>query len=76
MNKDIIMREVNLMRYFWAIFWTFLLMQMLTYVVGSMIGVAFDVNTGTILAVVSVIVIFAISAVLPKNDPTGDKTIY
>lgn len=70
------MREVNLMRYFWAIFWTFLLMQMLTYVVGSMIGVAFDVTTGTILAVVSVIVIFAISAVLPKNDPTGDKTIY
>ncbi len=64
------------MRYFWAIFWAFLLMQMLTYVASSMIGVAYDVKTGTILAVVSVIVIFAISAVLPKNVPGEDKTAH
>lgn len=75
MNKEIIMREVNSMRYFWAIFWAFLLMQMLTYVASSMMGVAFDVKTGTILGIVSVILIFIISAVLPK-EPNEDNTAH
>ena len=74
-NKDIIMREVKSMRYFWAIFWAFLLMQILTYVDSSMVGAAFDPMTGTILGVGSVILIFIISAVLP-SEPDGDKTAH
>ncbi|PLS15479.1 DUF2929 domain-containing protein [Bacillus sp. M6-12] len=56
------------MKYFWTAFWTFLLVQMLTYVVGSMIGVDFNFKTGTILSVVTTILIFIIPAIIP-NDP-------
>jgi small-conductance mechanosensitive channel len=75
MNKDIIMREVNSMRFFWALFWTFLLAAMLTYVVGSMSGMAFDLTTAGILTVVAVVVIYIISAVLP-DDPKSDHAAH
>jgi hypothetical protein len=54
------------MRYFWTFFWTFLLVQMLNYVAGSMIGVPFDFNTGSIIAVIATIIILAFPAVLPN----------
>lgn len=56
------------MRYFWALFWGFLLVQMLTYVVGSMIGTTYDFKTGTILTVVLVVMVYIIGSVIP-NDP-------
>ncbi len=71
-NKDITMREVNSLRYFWTLFWTFLLMQMLTYVVSSMTGAAFDFQTGLILTVAATILIFVISAIIP-NEPNGHE---
>jgi uncharacterized membrane protein len=68
-NNDMIIREVNVMRYFWTFFWTFLLMQMLTYVVSSMSGASYDLTTGTILAVVTTILIFILSTIIP-NEPS------
>lgn len=56
------------MRFFWTFFWLFLLVQMLTYVVGSMNGVAFDMKLGTILAVAVTILVFVVSSVIP-NEP-------
>ncbi|WNS76851.1 DUF2929 family protein [Bacillus sp. DTU_2020_1000418_1_SI_GHA_SEK_038] len=55
------------MRFFWTFFWTFLLVQMLTYVVSSMLGLAFDFKTGSILAVGATILIFVISTVIPEG---------
>ncbi|MBY0095331.1 YjzD family protein [Mesobacillus maritimus] len=57
------------MRYFWTLFWTFLLIQMLTYVTGSMMGVGYDLQTGIILTVVSAILVFIIPLVLPADGP-------
>ncbi|SFA78801.1 MULTISPECIES: YjzD family protein [unclassified Bacillus (in: firmicutes)] len=56
------------MRYFWTFFWAFLLVQMLTYVASSMVGVAFDFKLGSILAVGATILILVVPAILP-NDP-------
>jgi hypothetical protein len=55
-------------RYFWTLFWSFLLIQMLTYVASSMIGVAYDFKTGAYLAIGTTILILVIPAILP-NDP-------
>ncbi|MFE8700360.1 YjzD family protein [Cytobacillus sp. FJAT-54145] len=59
------------MQYFWTFFWTFLLIQMVTYVVSSMIGYPFNFVTGTILAVGTTILVFIASTVIP-NEPSGD----
>lgn len=56
------------MRFFWTFFWSFLLVEMLTYVVSSMLGVAFDLKTGAILAVCVTILIFVVSSIIP-NEP-------
>lgn len=56
------------MRYVWSIIWGFLLVQMLTYVVGSMLGTGYDFKMGTILTVVLVVMVYAISALIP-NEP-------
>lgn len=61
------------MRYFWTLFWTFLLVQMLSYVVTSMIGVEFHFETGAIIGVIATVLIFVIGAVLP-NEPSGHET--
>lgn len=41
---------------------------MLTYVVSSMIGTAFEFETGAIIAVVASILIFIVTLIIP-NDP-------
>ena len=56
------------MRIFWTFFWSFLLVQMLTYVVSSMNGIAFDVKVGSILAVAVTILVFVVSSLIP-NEP-------
>ncbi|WP_210364583.1 YjzD family protein [Bacillus sp. REN3] len=56
------------MQYFWTFFWTFLLVQMLNYVAGSMLGVPFDFATGSILGVVATIIILVVPSILP-NEP-------
>lgn len=57
------------MRIFWTVFWTFLLSQMLVYVVSSMTGGTYDFMQGIFLCVVfSIIVIFLGEAGVP-NEP-------
>jgi hypothetical protein len=55
-------------RYFWTFFWTFLLIQMLTYVTSQMSGTEFDFATGSILAVLATILLYIIPMILP-NEP-------
>nr|WP_238942034.1 YjzD family protein [Bacillus sp. REN10] len=49
-------------------FWSFLLIQMLSYVVGSMNGAAFTWMPGTIISIIVAVLLFVISALVP-NDP-------
>jgi hypothetical protein len=58
--------EVNSVRYILTLFWTALLMFMLTYVVSSMVGVAFSLQTSLILGVIATILIYIIPFVLPQ----------
>jgi ABC-type transport system involved in cytochrome bd biosynthesis fused ATPase/permease subunit len=58
--------EVNFVRYILTLFWTALLMFMLTYVVSSMVGVAFSLQTALILGVIATILIYIIPFVLPQ----------
>lgn len=63
------------MRYFWTFFWTFLLIQMVNYVVSSMLGAAFDLKTGCILAVIVGLLIFIIPTIIP-NGPTEKEGLH
>jgi hypothetical protein len=44
---------------------------MINYVVGSMVGVSFNLQTGTILAVGATILIFIVASIIP--DGPQDK---
>lgn len=56
------------MKYFVTFFWTFLLVQMVTYVVSSMLAVPFDFQAGSILAVIFTILLFVLSAIIPEGQ--------
>ncbi|WP_041088374.1 YjzD family protein [Jeotgalibacillus soli] len=53
------------MPYIWTFIWSFLLIQMTTYVVSSMNGVPFDFMTGLILSVLTTVMIFVLGAIIP-----------
>jgi len=55
-------------KYFWTLFWTFILIQMVVYVGSSMIGTEFDFNTGAILTIPVAVLLYIIPAIIP-NDP-------
>jgi hypothetical protein len=54
--------------YIMTFFWTFLLSEMVVYVVSSMNGAAFHFETGVLIAVVVTILLFVLTALIP-NDP-------
>ena len=56
------------MRYLVTFFWVFLLLQMVTYVVSSMMGVGYNFNTGAILSIPVTILICILPTLIP-NDP-------
>jgi hypothetical protein len=56
------------MRYFWTFFWTFLLVQMASYVISSMQGGTYEFGTSTIVSVIAVVLIFIIGELIP-NEP-------
>jgi len=59
-------------RFFWTLFWSFLLVQMLTYVVSSMSGAEFNLKSGAILSIGVTLLIFLATAVIPNEPkPTG-----
>lgn len=55
------------MRYLLTIFWTFLLVNMVMYVGGSMIGASYDFGTAAMLSIAAVILIFILPAILPEQ---------
>lgn len=59
------------MRYIITIFWTFLLTQLLTYVVTAMTNTPYDFKVGVFLGIALCAIIFLIPTVLP-DDPTED----
>jgi hypothetical protein len=59
--------EVKTMKLFWTFFWTFLLVNMATYVVSSMQGNTYDFATAALLAVIATAIIVGIAAVIPDE---------
>jgi hypothetical protein len=57
-------------RFFWTFFWSFLLVQMLSYVVSSMTGSEFDFKSGAIISVGVTLLIFVVTLIIP-NEPAG-----
>lgn len=55
------------MRFFWTLFWAFLLVNMASYVVSSMIGATFEFGTSSLLAVIATIIIFVIAELTPSE---------
>ncbi|WP_243385736.1 YjzD family protein [Bacillus kexueae] len=56
------------MKYVMTLFWAFLLVNMASYVVSSMIGATYEFGTSSVLAVVATVLIFIIGELLP-NEP-------
>ena len=56
------------MRYIVTFIWVFLLMQMVTYVVSSMIGVDYSFQTGAVLSIPITIIVSLLPLVIP-NEP-------
>lgn len=63
------------MRYLFTFFWSFLLAQMLTYVVSSMNGSSFNLGTGFILSIIFTVLVFVLGAVIP-NDPKHEESAH
>lgn len=61
-------REVNKMKFFFTFFWTFLLVQMATYVVSSMNGSPFNFVIGSIVAVAVTLLLFIITSIIPNEE--------
>ncbi|ALF09821.1 MULTISPECIES: YjzD family protein [Parageobacillus] len=59
------------MRLFWTFFWTFLLVQMATYVMGSMQGIGYNFTTGALLGVIVTVLVVVVAALIP-DEPAGD----
>ncbi len=59
------------MRFLVPFVWIFLLMQMVTYVVSSMIGVEYSFNTGAILSIPIAILIFIVPTLIPDEPASG-----
>jgi hypothetical protein len=57
------------MRYFWTFFWTFLLIQMVLYVVSSMQGGTYSFAQGSIIAVTFSVLIFVLGDALVPKEP-------
>ncbi|MBP3038836.1 YjzD family protein [Bacillaceae bacterium Marseille-Q3522] len=58
------------MRFIMTFIWTFILMQMLAYVAGQMLGTGYDFSVAAIISVIATPVLYLISAVTPKDAPS------
>ncbi|OKL35862.1 YjzD family protein [Domibacillus mangrovi] len=56
------------MQYIMTFVWTLVLSEMVVYVVSSMNGAPFHVETGILIAVIATILLFILTALIP-NDP-------
>ncbi|KIL73086.1 hypothetical protein SD78_3274 [Bacillus badius] len=64
----LLLEEGYSMQYIMTFFWTFLLTEMLTYVVSSMNGAEFNFMTGLILSIIATILLFIFSALLTDDQ--------
>jgi uncharacterized Tic20 family protein len=56
------------MHFFWTLFWTVLLSNMMNYVVANMQGTySYNFQLATLVAVIFSVVIFVIGAILPEK---------
>ncbi|MFD1706945.1 YjzD family protein [Siminovitchia sediminis] len=55
------------MRYLATLFWTLILVHMLMYVAGSMLGASYDFGTATILGIIAFILVMIVSAFIPEQ---------
>lgn len=58
------------MRYFWTLFWSFLLSHMVVYVTSSMNGTGYNFTQGTVTAIFFAIIVFALGAVISSDEVT------
>ncbi|MGG2093225.1 YjzD family protein [Bacillus sp. S13(2024)] len=57
------------MRVIWAFIWSFLLVQMMSYVLSSMTpGVTYDFQQATIFSVIITVIVIVLGALIP-NEP-------
>ncbi|MBO9128663.1 YjzD family protein [Bacillus sp. 165] len=56
------------MRVVWTLIWSFLLSQMMAYVISSMTGTTYDFMQATIMSVVIAVGVMLVAAVIP-NEP-------
>ncbi|PKG25522.1 YjzD family protein [Niallia nealsonii] len=63
------------MRYLFTFIWSFLLAQMLTYVVSSMNGNSFSLGTGFILSIIFTVLVFVLGAIIP-NEPNHKESAH
>lgn len=57
------------MHYIMTFVWSFLLVAMLNYVAGSIVGTEFDFMTGVTVSIVLAVVVLIITAVIPDESP-------
>jgi Protein of unknown function (DUF2929) len=55
------------MKYFWTFFWVILLVEMLSYVVCSMLGTAFDYKGAAVLGLITTVLILVVPAIIPDE---------
>ncbi|TDQ42114.1 YjzD family protein [Aureibacillus halotolerans] len=56
------------MHYFWSIIWSFLLAQMLVFVVGNMSGVPYTLSNGLIAGVFMSVLVLLIGAATSDSE--------
>lgn len=56
------------MKYIMTIIWSVILVSMLNYVVSSVQNVPFELNTGLIMSIPVVILLFLITAIIPNDS--------
>ncbi|WP_153731998.1 YjzD family protein [Sporosarcina obsidiansis] len=57
------------MHYIMTFVWSFLLVSMLNYVAGSIVGAEFDFMAGVTVSVVLAIIVLIITAIIPNDAP-------
>lgn len=57
------------MHYIMTFVWSFLLVAMLNYVAGSIVGTEFDFMAGVTVSIVLAVLVLIITAIIPNESP-------
>lgn len=61
------------MKYFWTLFWVFLLVQMIGYVGSQMVASTYDFKTAATLGIIATVIVSILAFILPK-DVEGENS--